>query len=82
MEEFLAQQFPDAQILLEPVRPSTKLSGLVVWTGFDAMEPIDRQTLLWSALRTRFNRDDQLRISGLIALTPVEYAAVREPQMA
>ena len=82
LEDWLAEQFPGAQVLLEPVRPATKLSGVVAWAGFDGLEPIDRQRTLWRTIRDRFSRDDQVRISGLIALTPVEYAAAREPQMA
>ncbi len=82
LETFLREQYPGGQIDLEPVRPRTKLSGIIAWTGFDGLEPIDRQSLLWRTIRARFNRDDQLRISGLIALTPAEYAVYREPQMA
>ncbi len=82
LEAFLREQYPDGQIDLEPVRPRTKLSGIIAWAGFDGLEPIDRQMMLWRAIRSRFDREDQLRISGLIALTPAEYAASREPQMA
>lgn len=82
LESLLKEKFPDAQVLLEPIRPATKLSGIVVWNGFAKLDSFDRQSLLWRTIRARFDRDDQIMISGLIALTPAEYAAHREPQIA
>lgn len=82
LEQWLPEQFPGAEVSLELGRPGTKLSGILAWKGFDGLEPIDRQSLLWRALRAHFSREDQLRISILITLTPAEYSVQREPQMA
>ena len=82
LEQWLSEQFPQAEIHLDPAQPGSKIGGIIAWRGFDGLEPIDRQSLLWRAIRARFNRDDQIRISGLIALSPAEYAVYREPQMA
>jgi hypothetical protein len=82
LELWLPEQFPQAEIILDPARPGQKIGGILAWEGFAGLEPIDRQGLLWRALRTRFNRDDQLSISSIITLTPAEYAVYREPQMA
>lgn len=82
LELWLPEQFPQAEIILDPARRGQKIGGILAWDGFAGLEPIDRQGLLWRALRTRFNRDDQLAISSIITLTPAEYAVYREPQMA
>jgi hypothetical protein len=82
LEAWLSEQFPGAQVILDPVRPGSKIGGIIAWNGFHDLEPIDRQSLLWRALRDHFNREDQIKISGLIALSLTEYAVYREPQMA
>ena len=82
LELWLPGQFPQAEIVLDPARRGQKIGGILAWDGFAGLEPIDRQGLLWRAIRTRFNREDQLGISSIITLTPAEYAVYREPQMA
>lgn len=80
-EQWLPEQFPQAEIRLDPARRGQKIGGTFAWDGFAGLEPIDRQGLLWRALRARFDRDDQLGISSIITLTPAEYAVYCEPQM-
>ena len=82
LEQWLPEQFPGAKVDFDSIHSSSKLSGILTWKGFRGLEPIDRQSLLWKAIRARFNREDQLNISILITLTPTEYAVYREPQMA
>ena len=83
LEQWLPEQFSQAEILVGPrFRRGSKIGGIIAWKGFEGLEPIDRQSLLWRAIRARFDREDQIKISGLIALTPAEYAVYREPQMA
>jgi len=82
LEQWLPEQFPRAEIRLDPARRGQKIGGILAWDGFAGLEPIDRQGLLWRALQARFDRDDQLGISSIITLTPAEYAVYREPQMA
>lgn len=82
LEAWFPEQFPGVEVSIDLGRPGTKLSGIVAWEGFDGLEPIDRQSLLWKKIRAHFSREDQLRISILITLSPAEYAVHREPQMA
>jgi hypothetical protein len=82
LEHWLPEQFPGAEVSLELGRPGTKLSGILAWGGFNGLEPIDRQSLLWRALRARFSREDQLRIAILVTLMPAKYSVQREPQLA
>ena len=82
LEQWLPEQFPQAEIRLDAARRGQKIGGILAWDGFAGLEPIDRHGLLWRALRARFDRDDQLGISSIITLTPAEYAVYREPQIA
>ena len=82
LEQWLHEQFPGAEVALESARTSRKLGGILAWKGFDGLEPIDRQHLLWQKMRSHFDRNDQLSISIIVTLTPAEYAVYREPQMA
>ena len=82
LEKWLPQDLPGAQVEVDPLRRGFKISGIVVWPGFDGLEPIDRQHILWDKLRLRFNQEDQNRITILITLSPAEYAVYREPQLA
>ena len=82
LELWLSEQFPQAEILLDPARHGQKIGGILAWEGFAGLEPIERQELLWRDIRLHFNREDQLGISSIITLTPQEYAVYREPQMA
>ena len=82
LEEWLPQEFPGARVEIDPLRRGFKISGIVVWQGFDGLEPIERYNLLWRGIRSRFNQDDELRITMIIPLSPAEYAVHREPQLA
>ena len=81
LEKWLPQDLPGAQVEIDPLRRGFKISGIVVWPGFDGLEPIDRQHILWDKLRARFSPEDQLRITILISLTPAEYAVFRDPEL-
>ena len=81
LEDWLPQQLLGARVEIDPLRRGYKISGIVIWQGFDGLEPIDRYTLLWKHLRAHLNRKDQARISMIITLTPAEYAVLREPQL-
>ncbi len=81
LEKWLPQDLPGARVEIDPLRRGFKISGIVVWQGFDGLEPIDRQHTLWNKLRAHLSPEDQLRVTILISLTPAEYAVFREPQL-
>ncbi len=81
LEEWLPQQLAGAMVEIDPLRRGFKISGIVIWQGFDGLEPIDRQSMMWKKLRAHFSREDQLRIAILITFTPAEYAVHREPEL-
>lgn len=81
LEEWLPQDFPGAKVEIDPLRRGYKISGIIVWQGFDGLEPLDRYNLLWQTIRIHFSQEDQLRITMVIPLTPAEYAVHCEPQL-
>lgn len=82
LEQWLPQEMPGVQVNIDPMRPGDKISGIIVWKGFDGLEPVDRYRLLWQKLRSHLSREDQSGISILITLAPAEFAVLREPQLA
>lgn len=66
----LKAEFPKADISLD--QPGTKVSGLIVWQGFEGLEQVDRQSRLWKTLRSSLSRDEQLKISAILTMAPVE----------
>ncbi len=68
----LEQQYPDAQVDVDFAYGAEKLSGYIVWSGFDGLEQIDRQRLIANRLRTLLGRDAQ-RISTILTYTPHEF---------
>jgi len=67
----LKQEFPKADITID--RPGSKVTGLIVWQGFDGLEQIDRQSHLWKILRSRLSPDEQFKIAAILTMAPVEW---------
>lgn len=62
-----------ARIITEPVR-STKLHRVCVLADkFRNMKPSERQNLIWRIADTALNREEQMRISMILTLTPEEF---------
>ena len=61
-----------AKVYVEPV-PSTKLHRLTVLAPkFAALRPSERQDLVWRIVDDILDREDQLKISMILTLTPDE----------
>ena len=78
VREVLARRFPGAEFDLELSVPSRKVGGFVIWPGFEGKEQIDRQQLVWQAIRGDLSRDDQLQITAILTVTPNEMAIMKE----
>jgi acid stress-induced BolA-like protein IbaG/YrbA len=82
LEQWLHEQFPKSDVVLDISVLGGNFGGYLVWGGFRGKEPIDRQRQLSRALRDHFSQDEQRLISLIVTLTPAEYAVHCEPQMA
>ena len=68
----LSENFPEAKVTIDRSRPSDKFGGLVVWKGFEGSDQVDRQGRLWKVLRQTLSRDEQLKITAILTMTPTE----------
>jgi acid stress-induced BolA-like protein IbaG/YrbA len=77
MRRLLQDQFAGGEVDLEE-RGSGRISGFLIWSGFEALEQIERQRQLWRVLRAHLDAGDQLKVVAILTLTPEEMAAARE----
>ena len=78
VEQVIQAHFPGAQTLLEEVPLSARLSGHVVWNGFDNMNARERQQTLRQVLRAALTSQEEQGISVLLALTATELDGILE----
>lgn len=71
------RQFPGSETELEP-RGENRVSGFLVWNGFEGHEHIERQREVWKIIRAELSREEQHQIAAVLTLTPEEMAAARE----
>lgn len=70
--QLLQQQYPGAQVDVGFAYGAERLSGYIVWGGFDGLEQIDRQRLLATYLRASLGPDAQ-QVSTILTYTPHEF---------
>ncbi len=78
LRKLLEAQFPEAKAELEQAFPAEKVGGFLIWRGFDGMEQIDRQQRLSDVIRSELPREDQLRITAILTVTPDERSVPTE----
>ena len=76
VETLIRARFPDADVELEWVADSEKLSGHVVSEEFRGMMQRERQRLLWDVLRAGLSTQEQQTLSVLLTFTPAEVRAL------
>jgi hypothetical protein len=77
VDDVLRGEFPGASTELEYLLPDEKVTGFLLWPGFDGQEPIDRQHRVSDVLRARLSDEERAHVSVLFALTPNELAFYR-----
>ncbi|WP_395141166.1 hypothetical protein [Armatimonas sp.] len=78
VEQVIQARFPGAQMLLEEVPLSARLSGHVIWDGFDTMNARERQQVLRQVLHTSLTPQEELNLSVILALTTTELDGILE----
>jgi hypothetical protein len=71
----LRSRFPGATIRLARFSPGGRVSGSLIWEGFDLKAQIDRQLLLREAIQ-KLPPDDQSKVSFILTLTPEEHESL------
>lgn len=82
METVLREQFPGCEAALKVSPYTGKVGGILAWSGFAGLEPIDRLRKLSETIRARFSREDQSHVSLIVTLSPAEYAVYQREQAA
>lgn len=74
----LLESFPGARVDWDPPEPYSKLSGFLIWEGFEGKEQIKRQDQVWKALRKTLSKEDRRNIGAILTATPYEVTAASE----
>ena len=68
----LSANFPNAAVKVEQTGGTKKLGGMVTWSGFSGVEQVDRQRRKWAILKKALSPEEQLKITAILAMAPVE----------
>jgi acid stress-induced BolA-like protein IbaG/YrbA len=70
VRDFLKKHFPGMKVELESL-PSGRITGQIVWKGFDGHDQFARQEMVRGPLKERFGKD-VLFVGVLLTYTPRE----------
>ncbi|MBM3500191.1 MAG: hypothetical protein FJX74_16160 [Armatimonadetes bacterium] len=77
VSDTLTARFPGCRIEgLKRAPGGTRLGGTIVWDGFAGKTQLERQDLLWGALKDSLSEDEQAQISLLMAVTEEELGLI------
>lgn len=77
-QELLQSRFPGCVASFEWEDSLSKVGGEITWDGFDGMDMLDRQTLLWSILREHLSEEEQHAFTLIYTFTPAEELVMAE----
>lgn len=72
----VSQFFPGSEVELDRVDPE-RVSGLLIWDGFQGQSHIERQRRVWQVLRKELTPSEQSHVAALMSLTRDETTAAR-----
>ena len=78
IDALLRRSFADSTTELELSPDSSKVTGLLIWDGFEGDEQIDRQQRVWKVIRGKLTPEQRRRVSAIFTVTPTELAVMRE----
>ena len=78
VDVLLRRKFPNATTELEFSPDSSKVTGLLIWDGFEGEEQLERQKRLWKVIRAHLTPGQRQHVSAIFTVTPTELAVMRE----
>ncbi len=69
--------FDGAQADVAPIS-EYKVSGTILWDGFDEQSQSERQQMLWAFLRNHLSPQQQMGIATLLTFTQMEVEEMQE----
>jgi hypothetical protein len=82
IDEVLRGNLAGATTELELLPPLSKVSGFILWDGFEGNDDMDRQNRVWDLLQTNLTPEERRRVSAIFTLTPHENAIIRQHEPA
>ena len=76
----LLELFAGHELQLE-TEPDGRVSGFIISDKFVDMDHLARQRKIWSLLRKKLTKAEQMKILGFVAFTPAEHEAYSEPSL-
>jgi hypothetical protein len=77
VEEAVHAAFGGARLVdFGPPPDGRRMGGVVVWDGFAALAPMDRQDELWRTLRARLSPHELRQLSLILTVTEDELVAI------
>ena len=78
VDALLRRKFPNATTELELSPGSSKVTGLLIWDGFEGEEQMDRQDRVWKVIQAHLTPKQRQHVSAIFTVTPTELAVMRE----
>lgn len=78
VSEALRRNFPNSTTELEVSPEFEKVTGFLIWNGFEGEEQIDRQRRVSRALHAQLDPAELGKLSAIFTVTPSELAVIRE----
>lgn len=80
IKDILLEFFAEDELQIE-TEPDGRVSGFIISDKFIDMDHLARQRKIWSLLRKKLTKSEQMKILGFVAFTPAEHEAYSEPSL-
>jgi len=78
LTRIFSERFPGSVAELEQSAFAERVGGSLIWSGFDAVEQIDRQRQVNRAVSEGLAPEEQGQVTAILTFTPDEVAVMRE----
>ena len=75
LRDLLEDRFAGAEVLIERLPGTNRLTGHIVWSGFEGMDHFERQEKIWELMRNNLGAQSA-GISVILSYAPSEYNAM------
>ncbi len=79
VQHILSRRFHGAQVEADRFNGAERISGHIVWEGFNDLDQVDRQRQIYQVLRQELG-PEATQISIILAYSPEEWAAMHEDE--
>ena len=79
VEHILRNHFQGADVDVDRFNGAERVSGHIIWRGFDELDQVDRQRQIYQVLRQELG-PEAAQISIILAYSPQEWAVMHEDE--